>query len=191
MAKVHKERQVIGFLGADSGIGTTHIAVATANYIASVRGESVAVLELGNHPCIETMNKDGQQKESFELEGVTYFPQLISHRLPELLNDCYDYYILDLGSDAEAVWQEFLRCNQSYLVCSLSPWRVNRTIEWCNALSGNMKSIRLSGCLAQSGCYIDKKRIQYRYHVPVRTMPFVQNPFRIAKETFSFFQELL
>ena len=49
----------------------------------------------------------------------------------------------------------------------------------------------VTALLTVTGNVYEKKKFQRKYHVPVRTIPFVADPFRLAKDQLSFFQELL
>ena len=45
--------------------------------------------------------------------------------------------------------------------------------------------------LTITGNVYEKKNFQRKYHVPVRTVPFIADPFWPMKDQLSFFQELL
>lgn len=191
-------RRVIGFYGADSGVGTTHLALAAANYIANEWNERTAFIELGNRPCIRALDADAGSAESFLADGVRYYPQTLPERLPELLSIGCPYLVMDLGSGAE-VWQEFLRCDLRYLVASLSPWRIRRAEEF---MIGHRREIGagqkdheqntyFTALLTVTGNMYEKRSFRRRYHVPVRTIPFIADPFAPKREHMSFFQELL
>ena len=45
--------------------------------------------------------------------------------------------------------------------------------------------------LTVTGSVYEKKKFQRTYHVPVRTIPFIADPFQLEKDQMSFFQELL
>lgn len=194
-ARRNKERKTIGFYGVDSGVGTTHLALAAASYIVNEWGLPAAVVELADHPCIQNLNPDADMSGHFSVDGVGYFPQTISAQLPMLLNGAYPYLILDLGSGA-GEWQEFLRCDLRYLVASLSPWRVHRAQSFFAARAQQpgmeqMYQNYFTALLTVTGNVYEKKKFQQTYHVPVRTVPFMADPFQLGKEQWSFFQELL
>lgn len=194
LAKRAKEKNVIGFLGLDSGVGTTHLAIATANYIVTRWGLSAAVVELGNHPCIQDMDPDlcVEEHHCFHLDGVSYYPHTELQQIPEVMNDPYQFLILDLGCDVGSVWQEFLRCDKKFMVGSLSPWRISRVENNISRLYSFILNKKLSCCfITLSDSSYEKKRIQNTYHVPVRTMPFIADPFWLVKDQLSFFQQLL
>ncbi len=134
-------------------------------------------------------------EECFLEDGVRYYPQVKTERLPFLLNGEDFCLILDLGS-GERAWKEFLRCDLRYLVASLSPWRIERTERFLIAHTQevgfeHMHQNYFTALLTVTGNVYEKKRIQQRYHIPVRTVPFMADPFRLEKNQLAFFQELL
>lgn len=200
LAGKKQTRRTIGFYGADSGVGTTHLAIAAANYVAGEWNLPAAVIELGNHPCIRMLDADAGHDESFLLDGVRYYPQALPEQLPVLINSGCPYLIMDLGSGRET-WQEFLRCDLRYLVASLSPWRIAHIHDFMNShrhiADGKYdyyckcKENYFTAVLTSTGNLYEKRQIQHMYHVPVRTIPWIADPFAPAREQLSFFQELL
>ena len=119
----------------------------------------------------------------------------MSSQLPLLLNGDYSYLMMDLGS-AQSEWQEFLRCDLRYLVASLSPWRVARAEQFMVSHGQpdgivQMHQNYFTALLTVTGNIYEKKRFQQIYHVPVRSVPFIADPFRLEKDQLTFFQELL
>lgn len=179
----------------DSGVGTTHLAIAAANYVVNEWGTPAAVVELASRPCIQSLDMDGSGDTYFVEEGVGYYPHIVSDRLPMLLNGDYPYLIMDLGS-GESEWQEFLRCDLRYLVASLSPWRIDRAENFMLSHMQpdgmeHMHQQYFTALLTVTGNVYEKRRFQQIYHVPVRSIPFMADPFRLEKDQLAFFQELL
>ena len=189
-AKKVKERKTIGFLGVEAGVGTTHIAIAAANYAANEWGMSTAVAELGRHLCISSMDEDEAGSDCFVRERVCYYPQVLSMHVPQLLNASHELFVLDLGCEQEN-WQEFLRCDLKYLVASLSPWRVNQAERFMENHECEPIKNYITALLTVTGNVYEKKRFQRAYHVPVRTIPFIPDPFLLVKDQLPFFQQLL
>lgn len=183
-----KERKTIGFFGVDCGVGTTHLSIAAANYAVSEWGASAAVVELGNRPCLCDLDTQAGERDLFTIDGVGYYPHAVPARMPELLNGAYQYLILDLGCE-ESCWQEFLRCDLKYVVASFSPWRIRQAENFI--VTHNYSLNYLTALLTVTGSVYEKKKFQRKYHVPVRTVPFIADPFRLVKDQLSFFQELL
>ena len=190
LARKQKERKTIGFFGVDSGVGTTHLAIAAANYAVNEWGVPAAVAELGDRPCIRDLDVGGQDKDHFEIDGVGYYPHMEPAQMPQLLNGTYRYLMLDMGCD-ENCWQEFLRCDLKYVVASLSPWRIRKAENFMDMHEKEHYEHYFTALLTVTGSVYEKKKFQRKYHVPVRTIPFIADPFWLGKDQLSFFQELL
>ena len=190
LARKQKERKTIGFYGADTGVGTTHLAIAAANYAVNERGVPAAVAELGDRPCIRDLDAYGQGEDHFEIDGVGYYPQMEPGQMPQLLNGAYRYLMLDMGCE-ESCWQEFLRCDLKYVVVSLSPWRIRQAEDFMALHEKEHVNNYFTALLTVTGSVYEKKKFQRTYHVPVRTIPFIADPLRPAKDQLTFFQELL
>ncbi len=190
MAKRKKERKTIGFLGIDSGVGTTHLAIAAAHYVVNEWGISAAVAELGARPCLQNLDEDDAGKVPFEIDGVDYYPQFEFTQMTRLLNDSYQYLMLDM-SCTDDCWQEFLRCDLKYIVASFSPWRMRQAEDFMQLHEEERKNNYITALLTVTGSVYEKKRFQRTYHVPVRTIPLFADPFWLEKDKKDFFQELL
>lgn len=186
LAKREKEHRTIGFYGADSGVGTTHLALAAASYAVGEQGISAAVVELSDKPCIGALDTKG--RDFFAIDGVGYYPGVLPERLPELLCGPYRNFMLDLGCGADG-WQELLRCDLRYVVASFSPWRIGQAKNFMNM--HNEKIHYFTALLTSTGNVYEKKNFQRKYRVPVRTIPFLADPFGPVKDGRPFFQELL
>lgn len=190
LARKQKERKTIGFYGVSPGVGTTHLAIAAAHYAVNEWGVSAAVAELGSRPCIRDLDTCSQDADHFVIDGVGYYPQMESARMPELLNSTYRYVILDMGCE-ESCWQEFLRCDLKYVIASLSPWRIRQAQVFMDMHEKEHTNNYFTALLTVTGNVYEKKKFQRTYHVPVRTIPFIADPFWLEKDQLSFFQELL
>lgn len=188
LAGRRREHRTVGFFGADSGVGTTHLALAAAGFAAGERGIPAAVVELSDKPCIAALDVGAGERDFFTADGVGYYPHAAPGRMPELLNGPYQCLMLDFGRKAEG-WQEFLRCDLRYIVASLSPWRIGQAEHFMNL--HNQSFHYFTALLTITGNVYEKKNFQRKYHVPVRTIPFIADPFWPAKDQLSFFQELL
>lgn len=190
LARRQKERKTVGFYGVESGVGTTHLAIAAANYVVAEWGIPAAVVEMGDHSCIRELDADGENGDFFAIDGVGYYPQTGPVQMPRLLNSTYRYLMLDMGCD-ENNWQEFLRCDLKYVVASLSPWHMRRAENFMVLHENDDFKKYVTALLTVTGRVYEKKIFQRKHHVPVRTIPFIADPFRLVKDQLPFFQELL
>ena len=190
LAKRQKERNTIGFYGVDSGVGTTHLAIATAHYVVNEWGIPAAIAEMGMQSCMRDMDENESNSSFFVKDGVGYYPQMEPVQMVQLVNSRYRYMILDMGCSDDC-WQEFLRCDLKYVVASLSPWRVRQAENFMQRHEEELTKKYITALLTVTGSVYEKKKFQRMYRVPVRTIPFIADPFRLGKDQLSFFQELL
>ncbi len=179
----------VGFYGVEPGVGTTNLAIAAANFAANEWGVPAAVAEMSGFGCIRDLDGDGDGGDCFELYGVGYYPEAGPARMPELLNGAYRYVILDTGCGQG--WQEFLRCDLKYVVASLSPWHVRQAEDFMYTHEEDQTKNYFTALLTVTGSVYEKKNFQREFHVPVKTVPFIADPFRLVKDQLPFFQEIL
>lgn len=127
----------------------------------------------------------------FSIYDVDYYPNTSSEELPSLLNQGYRYLILDMGSMEEVDLPELLRCDKKIILGSLAPWKMDKFRNTYNRFSQTISSGEGFIYLMESGNPKTLRKISGTYHIIVRSVPFIQNPFRIGKEFFSILQELL
>lgn len=185
-----RAHRTVGFFGADSGVGTTHLALAAASFAVLEQGIPAAVVELSDKPCIAALGAGKGKRDFFTADGVGYYPDALPGRMPQLLNGPYQYLMLDFGCGADG-WQEFLRCDLRYVVASLSPWRIGHAENFMITHTKNQEFHYFTALLTITGNVYEKKNFQRKYHVPVRTIPFIADPFWPVKDQLCFLQELL
>ena len=180
----------LGILGCDHGAGTTHLAISLCSYCASKQRRSVAYVELHARSEIAQLVPEPALPYGdcrFQLHGVDYYPRISDSRIPELLNQGYDYLILDVGALDEANVPEFLRCDRKLVLGSLATWKLWKY----EAFFQHFDSINLGegfDFLVQMGMYEHARRFSRAHHITMSQIPFIQNPFRIEKELFPFLE---
>lgn len=132
-----------------------------------------------------------QEPFCFSLHGVDYYPHVSCNELPSLLNHGYDYLILDLGSSTETDLSEFLRCDRKFLLGSLSLWKTWEYESFYEHLSHLTNLGEGYHYLVQTGTTQNISHFSKEHHIKMFEVPFIKNPFRIEKELFLFFEELL
>ncbi len=193
---------MIGICGCESGCGTTHLSIALANYAASKHGLRIACLEL--HPSdaftqLSTFTSSPlssgnvQSMQYFTIYDVDYYPLLQKQDIPALMNAGYDYLILDFGPASAIVYDELLRCDHKLVLGSLAPWRQMHFYDFCQKFLGKEEHeyfcfLVLHGEMHDILTFSKKCRISRKH---IFSIPFIQNPFHITKEQFSFLEKLL
>ena len=177
-------------MGCDAGVGVTHLAISLCTYCASKRRKSVAYAELHARSEIAQLVPESsllQDHPSFRLHGVDYYPRMPGSGVPALLNQGYDYLILDTGNLDEADTSEFLRCDRKLVLGNLAPWK-----RWkYEAFFLHFQSINFRegfDYLVQSGMNENVLLFSRAHHIAMSQIPIIQNPFRIEKELFPFLE---
>lgn len=194
----------MGVLGCDSGVGVTHLALSLCGYCASKRRKKTAFLEMHTRseisqlapesqcfPAVHTRSNVSGSADFFRMQGVDYYPHVSAARIPTLLNQGYDYLILDLGYLNEADIAEFLLCDRKLVLGSLAPWKIWKYEAFFLQLQSSVNLGEGFCYLVQTGSRRNLHRFSGSHRVAMANVPLIQNPFRIGKELFSFFETLL
>lgn len=123
-------KSIIAVTGTTRGVGTTHTAIAIANYL-SERGYKVKLLECNGSTDFEKIEQAYHGSKSiittsrtFEINGVVYVKDLekedyISHFVSE-----HTHYVLDIGKLEKSEFEEeFHRASCQIIVTSGSEWK--------------------------------------------------------------------
>lgn len=135
--------------------------------------------------------ESGQSYLHFKLHGVDYYPHVAGNEVPALLNQGYDYLILDMGSMKEADHSEFLRCDRKLVLGSLAPWKIWTYEEFFRQFSNSVNLGEGFYYLAQTGTTKNIPQFSKAHHISMSGVPFIKNPFQIEKELFLFLGTLL
>ena len=122
---------------------------------------------------------------------MDYYPQVKSSEIPALMNLKYDCLIFDMGSQHEADLAEFLRCKYKVVLGSLAPWKAYAYQSFLSQLD-NVYHVRKGFYyLSQWGSEKHNRTFAKTHHLSMQSVPFIQNPLRIEKQLFLFFEDLL
>lgn len=135
--------------------------------------------------------ESGRDKLHFKYHGVDYYPHVSGNEVPALLNQGYDYLILDMGSMKEADHSEFLRCDRKLVLGSLAPWKIWTYEEFFRQFDNSVNLGEGFYYLTQTGTAKSIPHFSKAHHISMSGVPFIKNPFRIEKELFLFLGALL
>lgn len=183
---------MIGIAGCEHGLGTTHLCIALANYASSKHGQKTACLEMNDSAAFLQLSPCSA-RHCFSIYGVDYYPSVRQDEIPELMNRGYQYCLLDFGVLNTSVFDEFLRCDKKFLIGSAALWKRN-CFSHIFQQYPEMKSMEFFYCMIQFGEKKDILKFAKTLSLSVwqfLPVPFLQNPFHIAKEYFNFFEKLL
>lgn len=184
------QKTVIGIVGVADGVGVTHLCLALAQYCARHKLQQTAVIELSGKHALAQMNTTKQEKR-FQIGRITCFPDVRDNEMADLLNERYQIYLLDMGSDFYRVRQEFLRCDIRIVVGDLNPWKKSDYVNFVTEVLEEEDYESWEAFLMSHGGKGDRRDFQKQYHIPVYPIPYIENPFELKKESYTFLQGLL
>ena len=127
-----------GIVGADSGCGTTLLALALANCSVSRLRRRTALIEIGKNDLCQMTGEDFEYQEGlyhFSILDIDIFSSASLKDINKILVNQYDEIIIDFGHP-ENVSHEFASCNKQIIVASFLPYRYkNLTIflgDYCD-----------------------------------------------------------
>lgn len=119
--------RITGICGAGRSVGTTHLAVWSANYLASCCQKKTAVVEWSSHSDFDHLcldDKNGQTARAFRLLEVDYYPQGEKEALASCIRSGYEEILIDFGPVRQEIRAEWFRCQIRILTASLSEWKL-------------------------------------------------------------------
>ena len=116
----------IGVIGLGPRNGTTHVAIALANYLADVKGFEVCLAEKSDHSDIgriPELIEAGRDSDAHPVRrnGVTYLTAGYAYETGFFKNKRFDYVIYDLGSNAHRAESVLMKCDTEIAVGSAAP----------------------------------------------------------------------
>ncbi len=170
----------------------THFALALSNYISGKLGKRTAFVELAASSQILALSSGRNREKSFVYHDISFFPCTNLTSLREILELDFDYFVLDFGVLNSYSFGEFLRYENRFLVCSLSKWKRERSLETLKKFASTNKNIL--ECFKILSLSIDKKStLQLSRHIKLYLcpLPFLPNPFLLPANLFTFFNRTL
>ena len=198
--------RTIGVMGCGRGVGTSHLAVALANYLTGVKRKKTALLEWNSHGDFQILERfagkngrrqgEGQKKtersrnksDRFRIMEVDYYKMADPSVLSHCLSRDYHYIIMDYGEATEESLYECARCDRKILVGSLSEWKVEAFLEILEKTERRDKSWRMA---VVAGGEDTRKEIESMFRCRLQRIPASVDAFRITQEEITCFETLL
>ncbi len=177
-------KRTIGVLGSERGVGVTQLCIALANFISLESGGEVQLLDVSKTGQLAHVPTTADGK----LFGVEYFVDVQKKQIPSLMSRDHDYMILDLGSSREDNYAEFLRCTKKIVVGSFCLWKRQAYDDLMQFVKNEASYTDWEFC-ELFGKKEDKKEFKKKYGVPLRTIPFLRDPYHLRQEDFLFLKE--
>ena len=189
-----KTTERIGFAALTESCGTTHLALAAANYFASKERRSVLYVE-----CTPVNGVIGLRTEhictcgsvtGFECAGVHYMPVCSPDEALELLAADYDVIIVEGQMRQNNQTHLFARCDRRIFTLCAKPWHYP-------SLRMNLKHLRQQDC-ARRGSYCsfglterEERLIAREFQVHCSRIPYIEDPFRLKPDDLWYLKRLL
>lgn len=154
-------------------------------------GKKTAYIELNTSSQISSLHKRHVQKP-FNYLGIGIFPCVTVTSLSEILALNYDYFVLDIGVLNAYTLKDFLKCDQRFLVCSLSKWKVQKTKEKLEKFFqyNNINTAHvtvLCNLVEEESKVLNFSNLSF----PIISFPFIPNPFQLKPDVFHVFHQIL
>lgn len=193
-------------MGCGRGVGTSHLAVALANYLTGVRRKKTALLEWNNHDDFRILerfagengrrqgmgqknaDRSRNKSERFRIMEVDYYKMADPAVLSYCLSRDYHYIIMDYGEATEESLYECARCDRKILVGSLCEWKVEAFLEILGQTESRDRSWRMA---VASGGEDTRKEIESMFRCRLQRIPASVDAFRITQEEIPCFEALL
>ncbi len=186
-------------MGCGRGVGTSHLAVALANYLTGVKRKKTALLEWNSHGDFQILERftgqNGRKQEkkqekmnSFCIMEVDYYKMADPAVLSWCLSREYQYIIMDYGEAAEKNLHECARCDRKILVGSLCEWKVEAFLEILEKTEKRDKSWKIA---VFSGGEDTRREVETMFRCRLQRIPASVDAFRITRQEITCFETLL
>ena len=169
----------------------THLAVLTANYMASVCRCRCAGLEWNRHGDFERMERicTGKVSQSpyFTVLKADYYKAAGTRELLSCAEGGYEQIVIDFGSGFRTEKTEFLRCGRKYVVTALSEWQIGGLLEFVEEMKteAGYRSWEYGVAFGSEEARMEMKK---RLDLPLRRIPLSVDPFAINHEMMAYFE---
>lgn len=187
------EIQVIGIIGAGSGVGVTHLCILMANYFCGCCGKKTSVLEWNDHGDFARFGSActgmGRKEALYQIQEVDYYPRAGQRTLAQCLKDGYEKIIIDFGAMEGQESAELLRCHKVFLIISFSEWQEGAF----GAQEAWQEKALENGWLCLAAFGSEESRIQWnkRRRPAVLRIPFSVDAFTITKDELDWIKRLV
>lgn len=195
--KKQLKREVIGIISPESGCGCTYFTILLANYLSSIKGNKVCVGECNKSRAFEKLEQTYEGGEeidtrtrSFRIFKAKYYKNINQEEMPDLLNEPYDYMIIDFGSEYELKKEEFKRCKRKFIIGSFCEWKLSSYTQFLKATSEETGREHWE-FFSIMGDEKLRKELEKKYRIRIHPVPFEESAFSIDKKNLSFFKYIL
>lgn len=195
--KRKSDKIVIGLIGTHKGVGVTHLGIMLSNYLSKHKGFRVAYLEMNMEDDIKyllyafesDMDKLCEVNQ-FSIFNTTYYKNVRDPELIKILNEDYEYFILDFGTDFNKNKNELLRCDVKLVIGSLTEWKRQYLVQFIDN-KRELPSFSNWKYLIVFGQRKDLIIASSEFHIKLNRIGYEPDPFLLSKESKDLFQKLI
>lgn len=191
--KCSYEKKIIGLVGVNRGAGVTYTGMLLAYFFGVEKGVRTAYLECNNHQDFNRLQEAYEwcveDERSFAMDRITYYKSVEASRIAGILNEDYDCYILDFGTDFISSKEEFMRCSKKIIIGNHGVWNMGKMISFLKSIEnikGSKNWLYMIPC-ADRRAILRMVNKTDRYFCQV---PFEPDPTILSKKTVGLFQSL-
>ena len=126
-----KESKKIALVGTKKGVGVTHIGIILAEFLNENIGANVAFIEKNHHGHFEKIEQEifSYSRSVFSFHGVDYYKEIEYEKIGDMVQNSYEYLILDFGVQKKKNQEEIEQCDEKILVGKLNFWEWQEYIQ--------------------------------------------------------------
>lgn len=190
----YKGKKTIGLLGIDRGVGVTYTGMLMAHFLGNERSAKTAYLECNNHQDFSMLQEayewSKEDEYSFSLDRITFYKQVTTSQIPHILNQDYNCYIFDFGTDYLSVKEEFIRCEKKFIIGGSAIWDQSKMLAFIKS----MENADIGGHWMYIIPCADQRVVIGMANETGRSfcnVPYEPAPASLSKKTHKLFQSLL
>lgn len=186
------EKKTIGVMGTVQGVGTTYTSLLIGIHFSQILGKKTALLEMNQkndfYELQLVLDEQDESKKEFQFGNLYFYRQVQEGQMGEIMNHDFDCIILDFGSHYKKYKNEFLKCNQKLVLCSLTIWKQKYLMDFMTEYE-DVQEGKGWNYLAIFG---QKKLYSFcnSKHIKFKSIPFVKDPFCLNLEIERVFEIL-
>jgi hypothetical protein len=188
-----KKVYTIGILGINRGVGVTYTGMLLSYYFSTEKRLKTAFIECNNNMDFELLQEEyewsKEDDQSFSLDRITYYKQVSATSISDILNEDFQCYIFDFGTNYTSFKEEFIRCGSKIILGDRGLWNQRKMVTFLKSI----KDIKGSKGWIHMIPFADRREVMKLANITERhffRIPFESDPASLSKETYKMFYNL-
>lgn len=182
---------IIAVVGTMNRIGTTHTAISIAKYLSSLK-YTVALVEHNKSAVFQIIKESYSNtlvgENYFCLDNIYFYPHDENNTLLDILEEDFNYIVLDMGIYNSCDLSEFKRANVRVIVSGIKDWELSPLEKLLSEGDTIFKNIYYFTFADQKEFKEIKKSMD---QLRCLNAPYNPNPFALNQENKDIFKDLL